>query len=436
MSDLPPGWVEAPIGELGVEIRGSVRPEPGAKYELYSVPTFPTGVPEILRGSEIGSNKRPVEPGDVLLCKINPRINRVWIVGARLGIGQQLASTEYLVLRIGDDQLARYLIWYLRSPAFREWIKLSVEGATGSHTRAKSGPILRQLVPLPPPKERKRIVHALEQQFSRIDHAENSLRAVQTRIAAMRTSATALVLSGEWPTVPLRDVTVEQVYGSSAKATTKPSNGVPIIRMGNIQDGAIDFRDLKYLTADHEDVTRFKLRPGDLLFNRTNSPELVGKSAVYRAGAPEALFASYLIRVRLTPECDPRWAAAVINGPPGRQYIAMVRTQQVGQANVNGTKLAAMPMPLPPLREQQARLEEMERRESLIKALESAIEASLKRAESLRRAILDRAFGGTLVPQDQSDEPASVPLERIAWKRGSDQPKRARKAVSRRPRKG
>lgn len=118
------------------------------------------------------------------------------------------------------------------------------------------------------------------------------------------------------------------------------------------------------------------LEPGDLLFNRTNSPELVGKSAVFRRGTPSMLFASYLIRVQLGPECLPEWAAMVINGPIGRAYVASVRTQQVGQANVNGTKLAAMPIPLPPLDEQRRIVAEVEQRLSVIDAMAAASAAA------------------------------------------------------------
>ena len=210
----------------------------------------------------------------------------------------------------------------------------------------------------------------------------------------------------------MKEVTASQVYGTSTKANGDAS-GVPVLRMGNIQHGRLDFSDLKYLPAEHPDVAKLVLEPGDLLFNRTNSAELVGKSAVF-TGGERMTFASYLIRVRLNERCDPHWAALVINGPPGRNYIASVRTQQVGQANVNGSKLAAMPIPLPPLEEQRRIVAEIEERLGAIDALRAAIERAQRRSAALRRAVLERAFRGELVPQDPSDEPASILLERIA----------------------
>jgi type I restriction enzyme S subunit len=200
--------------------------------------------------------------------------------------------------------------------------------------------------------------------------------------------------------------------------------------MGNIREGRIDLGDLKYLPATSPDLEKFALRRGDLLFNRTNSPELVGKSAVFKGGPEPTVFASYLIRVRFSAECLPDWAALVINGPIGRRYVASVRTQQVGQANVNGTKLAAMPIPLPPLDEQRRIVAEIEQRLSVIDAMRDAIEAALRHSAALRRSILERAFRGELVPQDPSDEPASVLLERIRAERAAAEPARRRARVA------
>ena len=416
MNELPTGWIEAPLSELGSEIRGSTLPVAGLVYELYSVPTFATRRPETVDGSQIGSTKRPVRPGDVLLCKINPRINRVWVVADPLEPGrEQIASTEYLVLRATDPDLSRYLMWYLRSPVFRDWIKLSVEGATGSHTRSKSGPILKQRVPLSPLNEQRRIVAAIEEHLSRLDAADASLVQAKRRMEAFVRATVVSALDGDWRLVALSDVTESQVYGTSSKASFDP-DGVPVLRMGNINAGRLDLRNLKYLPSDHPDVAKFTLELGDVLFNRTNSPELVGKSAVFTGSEPMT-FASYLIRVRLASDCDPRWAVLVINGPPGRRYIASVRSQQVGQANVNGTKLAAMPIPLPPLEEQQRIVAEVEERLLVIDAMQASIERAQRRSAALRRSILERAFSGELVPQDPSDEPASVLLDHIRAER-------------------
>jgi type I restriction enzyme S subunit len=187
--------------------------------------------------------------------------------------------------------------------------------------------------------------------------------------------------------------------------------------MGNLQAGSLDLADLKYLPRSHDEFPKLLLRPGDLLFNRTNSAELVGKSAVYSGTPAKCSFASYLIRARF---CDPacsRFAAFFINSMHGRRWIASVVSQQVGQANVSGSKLAALSIPLPPLAEQDRIVAEVERRLSIADEVAATVDSALARAARLRQSILKRAFEGKLVPQNPNDEPASVLLARIRAER-------------------
>ena len=211
--------------------------------------------------------------------------------------------------------------------------------------------------------------------------------------------------------------TVEQLltkiqYGSSKK-TGDDSNGVPVLRMGNIVDGKIVLNNLKYLPKEHNEFPELLLNKGDLLFNRTNSRELVGKTAVYTGIPNPCSFASYLIRVRFHPRIDSMIVAYYINSVYGKDWILSVVSQQAGQANVNGTKLKLLAVPMPPEKEQQVLVEEVERHLSVADEVEETITAELKRAEQLRQSILKKAFSGKLVPQDPNDEPASVLLERI-----------------------
>jgi len=104
-----------------------------------------------------------------------------------------------------------------------------------------------------------------------------------------------------------------------------------------------------------------------------------------------------------------------------------VVSQQVGQANVNGTKLQALTFPLPPLAEQEEIVAEVERRLSVVEEVEAQVEAGLKRAQRLRQSILKRAFEGRLVPQDPSDEPAGALLERIRQERATREKPKGKK---------
>ena len=240
--------------------------------------------------------------------------------------------------------------------------------------------------------------------------------------------------TSELPELPEEWVwaTVEQViqfarYGSSSK-TDQDVVGVPVLRMGNLFNGGLNLDDLKYLPDDHDEFPDLLLQDGVLLFNRNNSPELVGKSAVYRGVPSPCSYASYLIALRFFSGCLPDWLAFFLNSIFGRRWIKTVVVQQVGQANVNGTKLQALSFPLPPLAEQEQIVLLVEERLSQIDSAVKTIDAELIRAKRLRQSILNQAFEGKLVTQDPKDEPAIVLLERIKASKETEQPKKAKKA--------
>lgn len=221
-------------------------------------------------------------------------------------------------------------------------------------------------------------------------------------------------LPKDWCWVSVDQCTQLIQYGTSAK-TNEESTGIPVLRMGNITTrGTIDYTNLKYLPHDHVEFPELLLLRGDVLFNRTNSAELVGKTAVFERFDDEPYsIASYLIRVRTVEGCSPWWLTWCIISPLGRRWLRDVLSHTAGQANVNGTKLADYVIPLPPETEQSAIVEAVHEKLSQIDALEAEVERGLARASRLRQAILKSAFEGKLVPQDPSDEPASVLLERI-----------------------
>jgi type I restriction enzyme S subunit len=138
------------------------------------------------------------------------------------------------------------------------------------------------------------------------------------------------------------------------------------------------------------------LRKGDILVNRTNSAELVGKCAVFDLETDFA-FASYLIRLRLdTANANPRLVASYINSPAGRAYMFAERKQMTGQANVNATKLKALPITLPPLPEQHRIVADLDALQNQVDSLKRLQAETATEIDALLPAILDRAFKGGL----------------------------------------
>ena len=163
---------------------------------------------------------------------------------------------------------------------------------------------------------------------------------------------------GKYPVVKLGSILDMVQYGTSEKANTN-GLGTPVVRMNNIVDGELDLTDLKYVKLSEKETLNLTLRDGDILFNRTNSKELVGKCAVFHKER-QFVFASYLIRVRTTPEkANPDYVAFFINSPLGRQQIDAISRSIIGQANVNSEELRDLDIPLPPLSVQEAIMREV-----------------------------------------------------------------------------
>ena len=146
---------------------------PEEKFELYSVPTYPSGIPEILKGKEIGSSKQLVMMGDVLVCKINPHINRVWLIANHSDLNQ-IASSEWITVRNSEIN-STFLKYYFESPAFRKLLCSQVSGVGGSLTRAQPAIVKKYLIPIPPVKEQYRIVEFINNAMQRLKAVESSI---------------------------------------------------------------------------------------------------------------------------------------------------------------------------------------------------------------------------------------------------------------------
>ncbi|WP_308375614.1 restriction endonuclease subunit S [Microbulbifer sp. RZ01] len=183
-------------------------------------------------------------------------------------------------------------------------------------------------------------------------------------------------------------------YGTSAKSSGE--GDVPVVRMGNLQSGIIDWSDLVF-TSDKEEIEKYSLKAGDVLFNRTNSPELVGKTAIYK-GEREALFAGYLIRVNhISSIVDGRYLNYFLNSLIAKGYGNTVKTDGVNQSNINGEKLQGYPFPFCSLGEQVVVVDALDEKVSAIDRMSDEVSLQLDKAVALRQSILKKAFSGQLV---------------------------------------
>ncbi len=199
----------------------------------------------------------------------------------------------------------------------------------------------------------------------------------------------------KWKWCRLVELVKFMAYGTSQKTNDK-SKGVPVLRMGNITSaGNLEFSNLKYISSEHKDLPKLYLENGDLVFNRTNSYELVGKSAVYNEGENKFTLASYLIKVSLLINfINSEYINNYIISPPCRKtQIEPQITSLTNQANFSGSKLKAILIPLPSKNEQDLIVKKIKQLNKNCDNLELEIKSSKTNAEKLMQSVLVELMG-------------------------------------------
>ena len=224
--EVPSSWIWSTVNEINMYNSKNVDPAKQKEntFELYSVPIFPTNTPEIIKGEKIGSAKQSVENGDVLLCKINPKINRVWFVKNRTE-NTMIASSEWIVIR-NKFMLTDYLVFCFMSPYFRDLMENNVSGVGGSLTRAQPSMVANYAIPIPPLQEQKRIITEIKHWFELIDVIDQGKECLQGTIKKAKSKILDLAIHGKFvPQVPTDEPASELLKRINPKAEITCDNG-------------------------------------------------------------------------------------------------------------------------------------------------------------------------------------------------------------------
>lgn len=447
--ELPEGWRWEPLGRYSAEKSESINPAkwPEKVFELYSVPSFDSRRPEVIPGGEIGSSKQTVQPGDVLLCKINPRINRAWVVGAQTA-HDQIASTEWIRFPASPDLVPEFLRHYFSMEVLRSYLAMNASGVGGSLMRVKAATLASYPVPVPPLDTQRRIVARIDELFSELDDGEAALARARADLETYRKSLLKAAVTGEltadwraanppaetgeqllqriladrkarweadpknrgkrytepsgnlpedlgelpsgWCWATLEQLAWQSGYGTSAKCDYD-AKGEPVLRIPNLRDGGVDLSDIKHALVRLDLNDGDYLAPGDLLIVRTNgSRELIGRAGIVEQsfGSPTH-FASYLIRFRIGGSAElHRWIRLFTDSAVFRSNVLGSIGSSAGQYNLSLSKLNDFPVAVPPADEVAVVLE-------ALKARELSLEDQLPSAQ-LRQSILAAAFRGEL----------------------------------------
>jgi type I restriction enzyme S subunit len=284
--------------------------------------------------------------------------------------------------------------------------------------------------PIPPLNEQKRILAKLEQLLTDLDKGIEYLETTKQQLKVYRQAVLKWAFEGKLTNEEnirwgkLKEVVHDVEYGSATKSLK--TGKIPVLRMGNIQNGKFVWNDLVF-TSNEAEIKKYLLERDDVLFNRTNSPEWVGKTAIYRGERP-AIFAGYLIRINRKKELlEPNYLNYYLNSQMAKNHGNKVKSFGVNQSNINGTKLKQYPFPITQIESQKRIIKEIEFRLSVCDKIEETIANSLQQAEALRLSIIKKAFEGKLVPQDPNDEPAEKLLERIRAAKRKGKPEKKEK---------
>lgn len=437
MSDLPSTWTTSRLGDLCTIKTGKRDVNEGASDGKYP---FFTCAQQVYR-----INSCPFD-GESILVAGNGFFNVKYFNGKFDAYQRTYVLQDFA---IDGKYLFRYIQYKLDD------ITKDNRGSTVNYIRL--GDLSEHIVPVAPSGEQSRIVAKLESLLSKVESSHKRLRKIPVILKRFRQSVLAAACSGRlsvdwrernpsdksveeivealrsrrevdikseiekekirqifsrpeendsgelpesWRFIALRKLCVSFEYGTSAKSQS--SGNVPVLRMGNIQDGEIDWADLVY-TSNKEEIQKYLLRPNTVLFNRTNSPELVGKTAIYRGERP-AIFAGYLIRVNQFPELDPEYLNICLNTNYAKEFRLHVKTDGVSQSNINAQKLSTFEVPFCSLAEQQEIVRRVQKLFVLANKIEGRYTKAQAHTEKLEQSILAKAFRGELVAQDPNDD--------------------------------
>jgi len=384
-------WPIVRLGKLLIQSEQTIDVDLERAYKQVTVRLWGKGVclRDQVLGSEIAGSKRyQVKGGQFILSKIDARNGAFGLVPQELD--GAIVSGDFPHFDINPDRLApRYLEWLSKTRSFVELCRAASEGTT-NRVRLKEDRFLRLKIPLPPLPEQRRIV-------AKIEEANKLREYVNTkRDLLLQSTINDFCFSYEYPIKLFGDVLLEAKNGIY-KPPHYWGRGIPCIRMYNIDGPTMNVNNLQNLDVTKYEFDIYGCKPGDLIFNRVNSAELVGKTGIITKDYPSCTFESKNMRLRVDQnQTLPEYAVLILNSVPTKQFYRDVLKQQCGMATLNQNHVSSIPYPLPPIEEQRRIVTYLDGFQAQVDALKKLQAQTAAQLDALLPAILDRAFKGEL----------------------------------------
>jgi type I restriction enzyme S subunit len=364
----------------------------------------------VIDGAQAPSRARQlVHAGDTVVSTVRTYLKKTALVGDELD--GATASTGFCVLRPAPGIDPRFVFYRVVTDDFVA--RLTAKQTGSSYPAVRDRDVFQEELAVPPEAEQRRIVAAIEEHFSRLDAAKTLLESAHRRLRVLRRLLLRTAFAGVHARVAIAEV-AEIVSGQTPKGMNPlPDGPVPFFKVGDMN--AASGYEMAGARAYVDDALiaqyKLKVRPaGTVIFPKRGGAIATNKKRILLRPAAFDLNTMGLVPAdELLPKYLLYWLETLDLSP-------LADGSNVPQINV--PDVAPLGIPLPPLAEQRRIVAEVEQQLSLVDAMAAEIDRALKRCAALRRSILEQAFTGKLVPQDPSDEPASVLLERIAAEGG------------------
>jgi type I restriction enzyme, S subunit len=368
---LPPGWEQVRFGDVVRDVKVSVDPITSGLVRYVAGEHMDTDDLRIRRWGTIGEGylgpafHRKFVKGQVLYGSRRTYLRKV----ARADFDGVCANTTF-TLQPKDDRLMKELLPHIMQT--ESFAKHSIKQSRGSVNPYVNWKDLAWYeFALPPKPEQRRIAQVLGE-VEEVTEGYRRVAGLTVTVEDGLLPAVELPARNSWEVLPLREALRSCKYGLSVRP--EESGRYAILRMTNIEAGHVTASDLKYVDLDGQTFEEYRVQAGDLLFNRTNSAELVGKVGIFD-GPGDFVFASYLLRLRPRRDLvEPAYLNAYLNSAEGQRNILAYATRGVSQSNINARNLQRVPVPIPPMEEQRetvALIQSVRKsRQELIKALD------------------------------------------------------------------
>ncbi|MFF0181960.1 restriction endonuclease subunit S [Micromonospora sp. NPDC005223] len=434
MTDLPTGWSWVRLADVAA-VQGGIQKQAKRRPVRNKYPFL--RVANVLRGRLNLDDVHEVElfdgelerfelrKGDLLVVEGNGSPDQIGRAASWDGSIANCVHQNHLIrVRATAALVPEYLQLVWNSPLIARSLR-EVAGSTSGLYTLSTAKLKSVILPLPPLAEQHRVVAALEGYLARIATGESLLAAGSQRLVALASTGSRSMQRelSDAPDVCLGDLISEPLRnGHSARASD--AGTVRTITLSAVTQGEFSDRFTKMTGADPARVRGLWLRSGDILIQRSNTPDLVGTSALYRGPEDWAIFPDLLIRVRVREDVIPEYVLLVLQSPESRRYF---RSRAKGLAGsmpkIDQQAIHALPLKLPSIDQQAKVVRRARELATYIESLRVECVTAMGRSARLRGSLLAEAFAGRLVLQDPDDEPASELLARIQAERVAASPK-------------